>query len=116
MKQKTKKILTGTALAVGGVCISYITYKNWYIYIRDVPMGDNCWRAIFRKDGVAKICYRTKEEANRAVLNMISKYGEGFNAYLCNDGFYRIGHKELLSNLPFVIVARFSNSIMAFFK
>lgn len=102
---KKKKLIKNALIVLGGTVGCYYTYKGWYIYFRESPMGSNNWRSYYRKDGVPKVSFENSSKAAMVALRMISKYGEPFDSYQCSDGKFRIGHASRLSNMPFVAIA-----------
>lgn len=102
---KKKKLIKNALIVLGVTVGCYYTYKGWYIYFREPPIGNNNWRSYYRKDGAAKIPYENSSKAAMAALRMMSKYGEPFDSYQCSDGKFRIGHASRLSNMPFVAIA-----------
>lgn len=101
---KKKKLIKNTLIMLGVTVGCYYTYKGWYIYFREPPIGNNNWRSYYRKDGKPKIYFENNNKAAMVALQMISKYGEPFDSYQCSDGKFRIGHAFRLSNMPFVAI------------
>lgn len=102
---KKKKLIKNALIVLGVTVGCYYTYKGWYIYFREPPMGNNNWRSYYRKDGVPKVSFENSSKAAMVALRMIAKYGESFDSYRCLDGKIRIGHACRLSNMPFVGIA-----------